>query len=75
MRVRGLKGSSLDAKLDTTNTPELGNSLYVKNEDLLLNAPSLSLSENKDHSEDTKQKVQRKRWTILKHRRFQRWIY
>ena len=52
------QGSSLDAKLDTTNTPELGNSLYVKNEDLLLNAPSLSLSENKDHSEDTKQKVQ-----------------
>ena len=30
----------------------------MKNEDLLLNAPSLSLSENKDHSEDTKQKVQ-----------------
>lgn len=52
------QGSSLGDKLDKTNTPELDNSLYVKNNDVLLDAPSISSPKNKDLSEDIKQKIQ-----------------
>lgn len=48
--------SSFGNELGSFNTPELVNSTSVEKEDILPNAPSISLSENKGNKEDSKQK-------------------
>lgn len=59
--------SSFNNKLDSSNTPELVNSTSVEKEDILPNAPSISLSENKGNIEVPKQKTLDQTGEVAKH--------
>lgn len=59
--------SSFNNKFDSSNTPELVNSTSVEKEDILPNAPSISLSENKGNIEVPKQKTLDQTGEVAKH--------